>query len=215
MLNDVIFNDEKSAYDEWNIVLTKADIPLPEPKVSLVEIKGADGVLDLSEVLTGDILYNNRPITLTFEMMDDTDYYDLISNISNYLHGRIVTISLTNDEDYYYVGRASISQWQCIKRQGIIVINVDAEPYKYAVTETTMIVNVANQTKTITLQNNRKRVCPMLNVTGTITLTINGVNYKLAEGKQQLSNFRLVEGNNVIKVSGNGTLTITYRQGEL
>ena len=215
MLNDVIFNDEKSAYDEWNIVLTKADIPLPEPKVSLVEIKGADGVLDLSEVLTGDILYNNRVITLTFEMMDDTDYYDLISNISNYLHGRIVTISLTNDEDYYYVGRASISQWQCIKRQGIIVITVDAEPYKYAVTETTMIVNVANQTKTITLQNNRKRVCPMLNVTGTITLTINGVNYKLAEGKQQLSNFRLVEGNNVVKVSGNGTLTITYRQGEL
>ena len=215
MLNDVIFNDEKSAYDEWNIVLTKADIPLPEPKVSLVEIKGADGVLDLSEVLTGDILYSNRTITLTFEMMDDTDYYDLISNISNYLHGRIVTISLTNDEDYYYVGRASINQWQCIKRQGIIVITVDAEPYKYSVTETTMIVNVANQTKTITLQNNRKRVCPMLNVTGTITLTINGVNYKLAEGKQQLSNFRLVEGNNVVKVSGNGTLTITYRQGEL
>ena len=215
MLNDVIFNDEKSAYDEWNIVLTKADIPLPKPKTSLVEIKGADGVLDLSEVLTGDILYNNRTITLTFEMMDDTDYYDLVSNISNYLHGRIVTISLTNDEDYYYVGRASISQWQCIKRQGIIVITVDAEPYKYSVTETTMIVNVANQTKKITLQNSRKRVCPMLNVTGTITLTINGVNYKLAEGKQQLSNFGLVEGNNVVKVSGNGTLTITYRQGEL
>ena len=215
MLNDVIFNDEKSAYDEWNIVLTKADIPLPKPKTSLVEIKGADGVLDLSEVLTGDILYNNRQITLTFEMMDDTDYYDLISNISNYLHGKKVTISLTNDEDYYYVGRASINKWQCVKRKGTIVITVDAEPYKYSVTETTMIVNVANQTKTITLQNSRKRVCPMLNVTGTITLTINGVQYKLAEGKQQLSNFRLVEGNNVVKVSGNGTLTITYRQGEL
>ena len=215
MLNDVIFNDEKSAYDEWNIVLTKADISLPKPKTSLVEIKGADGVLDLSEVLTGDILYNNRTITLTFEMMDDADYYDLISDISNYLHGRIVTITLTNDEDYYYVGRASINKWQCVKRKGTIVITVDAEPYKYSVTETTMIVNVANQTKTITLQNSRKRVCPMLNVTGTITLTINGVQYELAEGKQQLSNFRLVEGNNVVKVSGNGTLTITYRQGEL
>ena len=215
MLNDVIFNDEKSAYDEWNIVLTKVDIPLPEPKISLVEIKGADGVLDLSEVLTGDILYNNRTITLMFEMMDDTDYYDLISDISNYLHGKKVTISLTNDEDYYYVGRASINQWQCIKRQGIIVITVDAEPYKYSTTETTMIVNVANQTKTITLQNSRKRVCPNLNVTGTITLTISGVQYELAEGKQQLSNFKLVEGNNVIKVSGNGTLTITYRQGGL
>ena len=64
MLNDVIFNDEKSAYDEWNIVLTKADIPLPEPKTSLVEIKGADGLLDLSEVLTGDICYNNDSLSL-------------------------------------------------------------------------------------------------------------------------------------------------------
>ena len=67
MLNDVIFND-KSAYSEWNIVLTKAEIPLPEPKLSTVDIKGADGLIDLSEVLTGDILYNNRQIKLTFEM---------------------------------------------------------------------------------------------------------------------------------------------------
>ena len=215
MINDVIFNDEKSAFYDWNIVLTKADIPLPNPKTSTVDIKGADGLLDLSEVLTGDIVYNNRTIKLTFEMMDDTDYYNLISEISNYLHGKRITVNLTNDEDYYYVGRASISNWECVKRKGKIVITIDAEPYKYSVTETTMIVNVANQTKTITLQNSRKRVCPMLNVTGTITLTINGVNYKLAEGKQQLVNFRLIEGNNTIKVSGNGTVVISYRQGAL
>ena len=215
MLNDVIFNNDKSAFYDWNIVLTKADIPLPTPKTSTVDIKGADGVLDLSEVLTGDILYNNRTIKLTFEMMDDTDYYNLISEISNYLHGQRITFNLSNDEDYYYVGRATINQWECVKRKGTIVISVDAEPYKYFFTETTMIVNVANQTKTITLQNSRKRVCPTLNATGTITLTINGVDYELAEGKQQLVNFILVEGNNTIKISGNGTLVITYRQGAL
>ena len=41
------------------------------------------------------------------------------------------------------------------------------------------------------------------------------IDYELAEGKQQLVNFRLLEGNNVIKVSGNGTIVITYRQGAL
>ena len=215
MLNDVIFNDEKSAYDEWNIVLTKTEIPLPAPKTSTVDIKGADGLLDLSEVLTGDILYNNRTIKLTFEMTDDTDYYGLITEISNYLHGKMVTVTLSNDEDYYYRGRATINQWECVKRKGKIVIQVDCEPYKYAVIETVRTVNVTNKTKTVTLSNSRKRVCPMLNVTGTITLTINGVDYNLAEGKQQLINFRLVEGNNVVKVSGNGTITIIYRQGAL
>lgn len=215
MINDVIFNNEKSAYDDWNIVLTKAEIPLPTPKTSIVDIKGADGVIDLTEVLTGDVQYNNRPIKLTFEMMDDTDYSTLITEISNYLHGQRITFNLSNDEDYYYIGRASISDWECVKRKGKIVIQVDCEPYKYAVIETVRTVSVTGKTKSIILINNRKRVCPILNVTGTITLTINGVDYELAEGKQQLTNFILVEGNNTIKVSGNGTLVITYRQGAL
>ena len=215
MLNDVIFNNEKSAFYDWDIVLTKAEIPLPTPKTSTVDIKGADGVLDLTEALTGDVQYSNRQIKLTFEMMDDTDYYDLISEIGNYLHGQKITFNLSNDEDYYYIGRASISDWECVKRKGKIVIQVDCEPYKYAVIETVRTVNVTNQTKTVTLSNSRKRVCPTLTVTGTITLTINGVNYELSEGKQQLINFKLVEGNNSIQVSGNGTLTISYRQGAL
>ena len=215
MLNDVIFNNEKSAYDDWDIVLTKAEIPLPTPKTSTVDIKGADGVLDLTEALTGDVQYNNRPIKLTFEMMDDTDYITLISDISNYLHGQRITFNLSNDEDYYYAGRATINQWECVKRKGIIVITVDCEPYKYAVIETVSTVSVTGKTKTITLINNRKRVCPILNVTGTITLTINGVDYELSEGKQQLVNFILVDGNNTIKISGNGTIIITYRQGAL
>ena len=129
MINDVIFNNEKSAYDDWNIVLTKAEIPLPTPKTSIVDIKGADGVLDLTEALTGDVQYNNRPIKLTFEMMDDTDYSTLISDISNYLHGKVVTVTLSNDDDYYYRGRATINQWECVKRKGKIVIQIDSEPY--------------------------------------------------------------------------------------
>ena len=215
MINDVIFNNEKSAHDEWNIVLTKAEIPLPTAKTSTINIKGSDGVLDLSEVLTGDILYNNRTIKLTFEMMDDTDYYNLISEMSNYLHGKRITINLTNDEDYYYVGRASISNWECVKRKGKIVVSVDCDPYKYAVTETMRTITVSGQTKVVTLPNSRKRVCPNLNVTGTVVLIIDNVGYKLSEGEQQLTNFKLVEGNNTIKITGNGTVVITYRQGAL
>ena len=215
MINDVIFNNEKSAYDDWNIVLTNVEIPLPTAKTSTVNIKGSDGVLDLSEVLTGDIVYNNRTIKLTFEMMDDTDYYNLISEISNYLHGKRITVNLTNDEDYYYVGRASINSWECVKRKGKIVVTVDCDPYKYAVVETMRTITVSGQTKTVTLPNSRKRVCPNLNGTGTVVLIIDNVAYELSEGEQQLTNFKLVEGNNTIKITGNGTVVITYRQGAL
>lgn len=215
MLNDVIFNNEKSAYDEWGIVLTKSEISLPTPKTSMINIKGADGSLDLSEALTGDILYNNRTIKLTFEMVDDTDYFNLISNISNYLHGRIITVRLTKDEDYYYIGRASINEWECVKRKGTIVITIECEPYKYAVTETVRTITVSNQTKTITLPNNRKKICPNINATGTVKLIVGDVEYDLVEGEQQLISFVLIEGDNIVKISGNGTVIITYRQGAL
>lgn len=215
MLNDVIFNDEKSAYDEWNIVLTKTEIPLPTPKTSTVDIKGADGLLDLSEVLTGDVLYNNRTIKLTFEMLNDNDYYGLITEISNYLHGQKIKFTLNNDEDYYYIGRATINQWECVKRKGTVVISVDCEPYKYAVQETIRTINVVHETKTISLPNSRKRVCPNIDATGTVKLIIDDVEYDLIEGQQQLINFMLIEGDNIVKISGNGTVKITYRQGAL
>ena len=141
MIKDVIFNNEISAYNDWNIVLTKSEIPFPKAKISTVDIKGADGVLDLSEALTGDIKYSNREIKLTFELLDDSEYESLISKIGAYVHGKKITFQLTNDDLYYYVGRASINEWECVKRKGKIVISIDCDPYKYKVNET--IINVA------------------------------------------------------------------------
>ena len=214
-MNDVIFNNDKSAYDDWNIVLTGANVPLPVPKTATVDIKGADGVLDLSEVLTGDVTYNNRVITLNFDMLNDSDYYTLISNIANYLHGRNVTVRFTNDDDFYYIGRASINQWECVKRIGKIVIHVDCDPYKYKLNETVVTVNLNNETKGVTLHNLRKRVSPTLDVTGNVTMTFKGVEYPLIAGKQQILNFVLTEDKNLVSFKGTGVVKITYRQGAL
>ena len=214
-MNDVIFNNDKSAYDDWNIVLTGADVPLPVPKTATVDIKGADGVLDLSEVLTGDVTYNNRVITLNFDMLNDSDYYTLISNIANYLHGKNVTVRFTNDNDFYYIGRASINEWECVKRIGKIVIQVDCDPYKYKVNETVVTVNLNNEVKGVTLHNLRKRVSPTLDVTGNVVMIFNGVEYPLNAGKQQLLNFVLTKDKTLVSFKGTGTVKITYRQGAL
>ncbi len=214
-MNDVIFNNDKSAYDDWNIVLTGADVPLPVPKTATVNIMGADGIIDLSEVLTGDVTYNNRVITLNFDMMDDTEYHKLITDIANYLHGKNVTVRFNNDEEFYYIGRASINKWECVKRIGKIVIHVDCDPYKYRVNETVVRVKLNNEVKGVTLLNLRKRVSPTLDVSGNVKMTFNGVEYTLTTGKQQLLNFVLTEDKNYVSFSGTGTVTITYRQGAL
>ena len=215
MLNDVIFNNEKSAYYDWGIVLTKASIPLPSVKTSSVDIKGADGILDLSEVLTGDVCYGNRDIELTFAMMEDKDYYSVVSDIANYLHGKKVTMKLTNDDEYFYSGRATINDWDYSPGKGALVIAISAEPYKYSVTESNVFVNLNNETKSLTLPNMRMRVAPTLVVTGSVTMTFEGNTYTLQTGEQQLLNFLLSEGDNNVSFSGTGTVKINYRQGAL
>lgn len=215
MLNDVIFNNDKSALDDWNVVLVKKEIPLPSVKTSTVDIKGADGVLDLSEVLTGDVKYGNRVLKLTFEIINDTDFNEIVSEISNYLHGKKVTVRFLDDDLYYYAGRASINDWECVKRKGKVVVTVDCEPYKYAVKQSVMNVTLNNEEKLIRVRNGRKVVCPTLDVDGTITLIVDGVEYKLSEGEQRLLNFSLFEGDNMVKVKGTGSIKITYRMGWL
>lgn len=214
MLNDVIFNNEISAYHDWNMVLTSADIPFPEPKTSTVNIKGADGVLDLSEVLSGDVKYSNRTIKLTFEILNDSNYVDLIKEIGNYIHGKKLTFQLTNDELYYYTGRATINNWECVKRKGKIVMSIDCEPYKYRVDET-IIKRYVDCERHIILTNERQRVFPTISVEGTITMTYNGIVYNLSNKVYKLSNLYLIEGDNYIKVNGNGWITFTYRMGAL
>lgn len=214
MLNDIIFNQDKSAYIDWNIVLVKAIIPLPLPKTSGVDIKGADGLLDLTEA-TGDIKYQNRTCKLTFELMDTSNYDDLISEISNYLHGKNISFTKTNDNNFYYYGRASINDWECSGQKGTIVITVDAEPYKYEVNVSTQTAIVNGVNEIVIIPNLRKRICPVLEVTGTVTMIFDGVEYTLNEGIQQIVNFTLYEGDNTVIFNGNGTVKITYRRCSL
>ena len=215
MLNDVIFNNEKSAYYDWNIVLTKASIPLPSIKTSSVDIKGANGILDLSEALTGDVCYGNRDIKLTFAMMEDRDYYSTMTDIANYLHGKKATLKLTNDDEYFYSGRAVISMCEYSYGKSSLVIKMSADPFKYSVTESNAFVNLNNETKSLVLPNKRMRVSPTLVVTGSVTMSFEGKTYTLQAGKQQLLNFGLSEGNNNVSFSGTGSVKITYRQGVL
>ena len=212
MLNDVTFNEKSAQYD-WDIILTKAEIPLPVVKTALVDIKGANGILDLSEVLTGDVVYGNREIKLTFEMMNDTDYNKLITDIANDIHGKKVKLSFRFDPEHYYVGRAYIDNWEHIKQLGAIVIVVNAEPYKYYKYETNHMITVNGSDKLINIKNDRMRVSPTIEVSGNVTMTFEGKTYQLSEGKQQILNFTLNEGDNLVTFHGNGTVKITYRKG--
>ena len=60
---------EYHSYEEWGLMLISITIGLPEPKTVLIDIPGGDGVLDLSESLTGRMQYGTRK--LEFRLMQE------------------------------------------------------------------------------------------------------------------------------------------------
>lgn len=205
----------KHTYDDFNLVRTEKNIGLPSPKTSSVDVEGADGVLDTSEVLTGEIKFKNRKLEFSFTLLDKyEDYEDKITEISNYLHGRKLRIILDDDPTHYYVGRCSIDQWASDKRIGRIVITCDCEPYKYDVIETVVNVTV-NGEKTVKIRGKRRTVNPIVKCSEDMEMSVNGETVSLKTGDNEIIDFFIREGENVITFTGNGNVTLSFTGGDL
>ena len=90
-VNGVRFDGLHSFHDLDMWLSERPDWGSPEPKLNLVEIPGADGVLDLTEANAGDVKFNNRQITLTFAAMVKAEEQERFkSRIMNTLHGKVI-----------------------------------------------------------------------------------------------------------------------------
>ena len=83
------------------------------------------------------------------------------------------------------------------------------------VNETVITIPITSTPTYYTLNNLRKVVCPVIAVSNNAQVVFNGNTYTLSQGKQQVVDIQLVEGDNLISVSGTGTIQFTYRRGAL
>ena len=65
-----VFFDGKDTYTEYGLLLASKSIALPEVRTNMIDVPGRDGLLDASEVLTGEVTYKNRTITLKLTGVD-------------------------------------------------------------------------------------------------------------------------------------------------
>lgn len=122
----------KHTYWDWGLILSEAPVVSPpKPKEKLVDVLGADGQLDLTESLTGKVQYEMRDITCQFTMMCSRERWpDMYSEILNHLHGKALEITLDNDQDHYYTGRAKVSKWEPGQTVAELTIKATVAPYK-------------------------------------------------------------------------------------
>lgn len=222
----------KNSYDDFGLILTDKDIGFPEPKLEEVDVIGADGVIDLSEVLNDDIKYKTRKLQFTFTVLKGNKYWaSTVADVANYLHGKKLRIQMDFDPAYYYTGRCKINSFKTSKRLCTITIDAECEPYRLDINgngekwlwDTFSFQNGFIRVNTITvngslqvnLQNQRKIVSPTFTCSTAMTVTFDGVTYNLPKGKTQVLGIRLQYGTNYVTFKGNGTVKIEYQGGAL
>ena len=133
MYHSVTFGT-KNTWDDWHIIPTTRPIFKPPPlKEKILEIPGGDGIIDLSESLTGYPVYGNREGSMEFVVMNGYgEWFERYSDIMDYLHGQRMTVVLEDDIGYSYSGRFKVNDWKSSANYSSIVIDYSVEPYKWS-----------------------------------------------------------------------------------
>ena len=205
---------ELHSYDDLGLILTKKELGAPEVKEKRISIEGADGSIDLTDFF-GSPRYGDVKHKFTFVTFRPPGQFPAVfSIIKNALHGQKMEITLDDDSSFCYVGRLEVSSFTNEKGIGTVSIEATCEPWKYKKSLTTAQYTIAGSTL-VTLQNSRKRVVPTITASATMTYDFNDWSTTHAAGTFQVPEIELQEGVNQIIVTGNGTVTFSYREGVL
>lgn len=132
--NRLIVNGVDLSVTYQMVLLDGYTLEPPKPKTYTVDIPGGNGVIDLTEALTGDVAYSNRTQKFTFALINVENFEKVKTEISNFLHGKSFSYKMTMDPEYTYHGRFSISSYEHSAYSngilGSIVVTIDADPYK-------------------------------------------------------------------------------------
>ena len=133
-LHSVAFGDVNT-YDDLHLVPVEVPVvTMPKPKTKTYDLPGADGQLDLTELLTGEVPYSNREGSFEFYVLNDYpgySWFDVHNKIVNYLHGKKMRMILEDDPAFYYNGRFAVDSWKTEKDWSRLTISYNLEPFKY------------------------------------------------------------------------------------
>ena len=215
-MKGITFGNHHS-YNDLKLILESKEIGSPEVKVRKIDIEGADGSLDYTDFF-GEPKYEDVTHKFNFStIVPQAQFLSLFSTVKNAMHGKKMRIILDDDPLFFYMGRIKVLPFSKEKNIGKISIECDCEPYKYKLAKTVVSVAV-NGTQTINLTNGRKRAVPEVTIAADSSLNIvfqTSNIWDLGSGSYTLPELELVEGENAVTVTGTGTITFAWQEGNL
>lgn len=235
---ETISIDGKDLYEEYGFILASSEIQQPTVQTKFVDVPMRDGSIDMTNVLSDTVRYKDRTIKVNLLRMEANE--NVLTALSNFVHGQKRKIIFSNDIGYFYVGRISITSVKRSKGTMTVTLTATCEPFKYDVTESDVdwewdvfdlengVINESNdlvimpgRKNSFTLICRRDREFPTfewLSMTqggSPCEMTYNGKTYSIPVGISKLYNVFFEKGENALAFKGSGILRIKYRGGSL
>ena len=222
MIETGIHFDNIHSFYDLNLILSGSVIPPAKPKTNYVDIPGGDGSLDQTQA-HGEVKYADRDgCKFTFAMNPADDLSEAAfeakkTEVSNRLNGRsFERITLDKDPDYFYSGRCAVSEYLSDKRVRQIVVTARLKPYKMKQEETVRTFILSETVQKVIIRNSRKSVCPSIECTSNdCKITFGSVSVNLNAGTHKILDIRFTEGDNILELSGTGSVTFRFWEGDL
>ena len=144
MISNVYYSGATGTYTDagaQGLRIASFDFPKPQVKTTYVDVPGRNGLIDLSESLTGRPTYQNINGSVTFIVLKGASF-DLKTFVNTY-HGKIMRIYTDEDSSHYYTGRATVTNINLkLGKLRTFTLSMNAEPFLWSATETTQSLSV-------------------------------------------------------------------------
>lgn len=214
------------SYKDFGLVPTsKPVVNLPSPKLQYLDIPGRQGEIDITESLTGEVIYEMRTGSFEFLVSGMDKWQEVYRKLLSTVHGKRTDIVLDTEKDYVYQGRIWVSEFKSDKNYSLITLDYKLEPYKYSISDFKNAVEIFHRLDGIAITNSKSitltfdsdmTIVPeFINRTENIvTLTFKGKKYSITKG---VNRFPEVRGrkNLTLSFAGNSTIDISYKRGWL
>ena len=237
MYHSVTFGD-KNTYDDWHIVPSSRPLFAPPPvKTNYIDLPGSNGKLDLTDILNGYPVYENRIGSMEFIVLNGYgEWQNRYSDICNYLHGKKMKAVLEDDPAWYYEGRFAVNEWRSEKDWSRIVIDYDVYPYKKEIIDSielwrwdpfnleTGVVREFNEITVdgmviVDVPGSTEMVAPMITVDSSdgngMDIIYNGISFHLYDGENKNPSLIISQTASKMIIHGYGKISIIYRGGSL
>lgn len=197
------------------ILLDGYTLSPPEPKTYTVDIPGGDGVIDLTNSLTGDVSFKNRQQEFVFMVVNPDSFERVKTDVSNFLHGKSFDYQMTMDPGYTYHGRFIVDGYshKLYSYPGLVgtfSIKIDADPYKLK-KHMTYNLNAAGG-KMFRLESGRKPVHPVIECKQSSTVRWKDVIIQVPVGTYRLNDVLFTQGYNEIYINSFEVLYTLWRE---